>query len=234
MKKITVLLPVVIAILACSTSGPEKPAVDPARPHIAVRLAFNPESYSRFFAKTIYPQIAVWIRDGSGSVKTVFVTEKGARDKWFGASTRPDAMPVWYAAARDEKKAVMESGIDAVTGATPSGETCEILWQAPEGFRGKAVELYIEANISFDYNDFYKKGLPENDPAFNGVNGQPSVVWLSRITLGGGEKEYTPKIAGHGHPMGKDGKVYADMSKITTARTLFSYISVKYFPGNKR
>jgi hypothetical protein len=232
MKHIKYLL-ISACVLSCSPSGTSVTPVDTARPHLIITIAYNTESYHRFIVK-LYPQMALWLREKkSGAVKTIFVTEKGARGKWIGASRRPDAMPVWYGLRDEEKKSGRAAEIDAVTRATPSGDSFTIPWQVPPDLVGKEAELYLEANISFDYNSFYRKDAPEDGPGYSGVNGQPSMVWMAPIMCGGPDKEYSPRLIGHGHVSGKGHEIERDLSKVTTAKGLFQYIKYEYKTGGK-
>ena len=78
--------------------------------------------------------------------------------------------------------------------------------------------IKAEFNTSFDYNDFYTK---KN----SGVNGQPSVVYKAKIPAdASGEIELT--LAGTGSEDGSDGKIYTDVSKLTTAKTIVDKVIV--------
>jgi hypothetical protein len=233
MKKFLASL-VVIFSISCSTSNPAVNNVDKSKPYIMISLSFNTESYPKLLGKKIYPQIAVWAQEkSSGYLKTIYVSEKGAKSDWFGAKERPDAMPVWYGVVKEEKKSGVSgtANVDSVTGATPSGESFTIYCQAPESLSNKKIALYLEANVSFDYNEYYKKDLPKDLPSYNGVNGQPSMIWMSEIDLGGADKEYDPQIIGSGHVLGKDHAIDKNISHVTTAKGLFKYIKFSYSAG---
>ena len=121
--------------------------------------------------------------------------------------------------------------IDAITGATPSGETAVIQWQVPDRLHTKQVNLFIEANSSYDYNDYYsdQKGAA----GYSGANGQPSLIWKAELDFSrSGDEEITPEIVGHGHLWGKDHQIYTDLSHITTARDTFLYLGIRFFNGN--
>lgn len=202
-------------------------AVDRDGPAIRVIFSFNPESYPRMIRK-MYPQMAVWATgEGTDFTRTLYATKSGARDKWWGADKRPSALPVWYG--------IMSAGgtgdIDAVTGATPSGESFSVRWPLPRELRGKTVNIFIEANVSFDYNERYPKKAKEGDAAYSGVNGQPSLVWKARIDTSKGQSSVTPVLAGHGEVLGRDHRINEDLAGITTARGLFHYIKVVFEPG---
>ncbi len=220
----------ILSISACSRSSSDINKIDQTRSYIKVSMNFNTESYPRFGVK-MYPQIAVWAQEKStGFIKTVYVTEKGAKSDWISAKERPDAMPVWYGMVKKEKKSGA-AGVDSVTSATPSGENFTAYMQIPESLNAKKIELYLEANVSFDYNDYYKKDLGQDSPAFSGVNGQPSVIWMSEISLSGPDKDYAPRIIGAGHVLGRDNIINKDISHITTAKGLFHKITFSHVAG---
>jgi len=176
-----------------------------------------------------YPQMAVWIKEKkTGYTKTIFVTKSAAEKKWFGSKERPSSIPVWYGINNKNKIKV-----DAISGATPSGSSYEIKWQIPKKLIGKTIDIYIEANVSFDYNSFYKKKAKKGTASYSGVNGQPSLIWMTSLNMEKTSVSAKPEIIGHGHIMGKSHKIQKDLSQITTAKNLFNYIKIIYSKGSK-
>lgn len=215
---------VLVMLINCSGLKEQK-AADSHQQIIEVSLSFNTDSYP-WLLGTKYPQLAVWVEDDNGDVETVFVTQGAGQDKWMFADSRPGALPVW-SGFRSEKQGL---DVDAVSGATPSGEVYTISWQIPEKYQGKNLTVFIEANVSFDYNDFYTK--EENNPGYSDVNGQPSVIWKSSFKVDDKPRQISPEIIGHGHVLGKNSEIDSDMSGITTAAELFNYMNITYHPGN--
>ena len=103
--------------------------------------------------------------------------------------------------------------MDAVTSATPKSG---IVFTAQIGDAEYVIKA--EFNTSFDYNDFYTK---KN----SGVNGQPSVVYEAKIPSGTGG-EIALSLTGTGSEDGSDGKIYTDVSKLTTAKTIVDKVIV--------
>ena len=231
MNKYVPILILMLMIVGCATSQVDQKIsdVDPNRPHIVITLAYNFEVYQKpsFFLPKSYPTYAIWLEEKSfGNVTTVYVTGKAGKDEWVMADSRPESVPVWYG-IKSQEEAKRQSTVDAVSGATPAGEAAEILWQVPENLIGKKVDIYIEANSSFDYNDYYKK--QKGEPGYSGSNGQPSLIWHASLDLSESIPEaITPEIVGHGHVLGLDNQIDSDVSKITTARETFQYIGIKY------
>lgn len=225
MKSYMLIIVTAAFVLTCSSKS-SMGHVDVTKPYCTFSLSFNTKSYPWLMGKK-YPQIALWVKDEkSGKSQTIFVTGKAAKNKWFGAEVRPSSLPVWYGFNKNLKKF-----LDATTGATPSGKVFTIKWQIPKNLESKKVTIYMEANVSFDYNEYYKKGLKADNPAFSDVNGQPSIIWKADLTFNNQKQSVHPEIAGHGHVLGKDHSIKKDLSKITTAKNLFNYVNCKYSPG---
>ena len=231
MNKIVVFLTLMLMIASCATSQVEKETIqiDPDRPHLVITLAYNLEVYEKpaFFLPKSYPTYVIWLEDKStGSVSTVYVTGKAGKDDWTLASSRPEALPVWYG-VKTQEEAEDRLTVDAISGATQEGEAAEIVWQVPEDLVDKTVDLYIEANNSFDYNEYYTR--KEDEPGYSGTSGQPSLIWHAELNLSESISDpVTPDIVGHGHVRGLDHRIDPDVSKITTADDTFEYIGIKY------
>ncbi|MGP1459462.1 MAG: DUF2271 domain-containing protein [Treponema sp.] len=164
------------------------------------------------------PQCAVWLEDAGGNyVRTLYVTQRASKRNWLFSPKegRPESLPVWYHAAHygSVKSAADNGEVDAVTSATPKAG---IAFTADIG--DKDCIIKAEFNTSFDYNDFYTK---KN----SGVNGQPSVVYEAKIPQGM-EGAITLSLAGCGSETGSDGKIYGDISHLTTAKSIVGKIAV--------
>jgi hypothetical protein len=217
---------VVVFFLSCA-SVKERNVVDTGSGMIELTVAFNTEHYP-WLLGTKYPQMAVWVSAGPDA-QTVFATDGAAKDDWYFADKRPSALPVWSGI----RNQAAGTDVDAVSGATPSGESHTISWQLPESFRGKEVAVTIEANVSFDYNAYYHNDTDRSDAGYSDVNGQPSVVWRASFTADDAVKEVEPVVIGHGHVLGSDPEIDADLSNITTADALFHYVRLTYHPFEK-
>ena len=231
MRKIHVFVFAVVGIMACA--GPQtsevKMNIEPAPPYIEIKLTYNLEVYEKpsFFLPKSYPTYAIWLeKQSSGTTKTMYVTAKAGQNKWILADSRPESLPIWYGVLKKESQDGLLN-IDAISGATQSGETAVIYWPVPTELLNKSVDIYIEANNSYDYNEYYSK---KRDAAvYSGENGQPSLIWKATFALNDEDIEgVEPDIIGHGHVLGKDHQVYPDVSHITSARETFQYIGISY------
>ena len=215
---------------ALGTQATLDKAPDLSQPYLQVELVYNYDVYKRpvFFMPKSYPTFSIWVEDDeSGYRESVFVTEKAAKNDWHFADSRPESVPVWYGIQKFEIEN-HKFDVDAVSGATPKGEAAVIYWLIPEALRGKTVDLYIEANNSFDFNRHYhkKKGVP----GYSKANGQPSIIWKASIDFSSKSFEnISPEIVGHGNLFGENHHVIPDTSKITTAAETFQAIRISYF-----
>ena len=202
---------------------------DPSKPYLMVNLVYNFDVYERpfFFMPKSHPSYVIWLEEKeSGYRKSIFVTHKAGKNDWSFAKRRPEAIPVWYGVNKIEKRQ-SSFDIDAVSGATPKDDSVQICWQIPDDFKGKAVDLYIEANNSFDFNDHYtrKKG----SPGYSGANGQPSLVWKASLELADkSHRDISPRLIGHGHLFGENHRLFEDVSGITSAALTFQDIRISY------
>jgi hypothetical protein len=181
------------------------------------------------------PQIAVWIERPNGEyVETLFVSRKAATGsfKWGknGFARRPESLPVWshkrniksadglYMPERDNPLA------DVVTSATPlTSFTVNSKYEHDE-----SLNLMVETNKSFDYNDYYnKQNLSDNSAYKKSPNGQPSVVYKATLDLSK-HNVILAELIGHGHMTGQDGLINPDLSNVTTAKEMFQGIIITF------
>lgn len=221
-------------VLACGTTPPA-PDIDRTKPNLSVTITFNSDLYGTMMFKKMYPTYAIWIEDvKSGAVKTVYVTGKAGKDSWIMADKRPSSVPVWYGARKREKTVGTTGTVDAVTGATPSGNTFTHSIELPVDMVDGRLAVFVEGNISFDYNEHYPKKAAKGEPGYSDVNGQPSVVWKAVIDAGTRSAEKDLAIVGHGDVLGEDNRIHTDMIKITTAKDIFLYVGTLYSPGERK
>lgn len=183
------------------------------------------------------PQVAVWLEDEDGNyIRTLYVTERAGHKSWiFGPKEgRPESLPVWYGASKDGSASDKESAspatasasstpsaplsreLDAVTGATPKSALT-----LSAQIEDRACIIKAEFNNSFDYNDFYTKKS-------SGVNGQPSVVYSSKIPadLAAGQ-EITLEFEGSGSLSGENGEINKRAENLTTAKKIVKSVTVR-------
>jgi len=117
--------------------------------------------------------------------------------------------------------------VDSYTGATML-DNFLLDTQLEKEYTGK-VRVRFEINNSFDFNEYYSSDRFPDDPVYsgNGYSAQPSIIYEAIIDLAGKQKYYPMELIGHGHHSGKDGAIYEDMDKFTTALQLIDRIIVE-------
>lgn len=187
-----------------------------------------------------FPLFAIWAEDSIGNyIETLYISRvisssifdygKEENGKWEAAKLRrPEALPYW-----SHKRGIQASDglfvplngppdLDAVSGATPTGN---FIIKSKSDFKNNPnYKVLIEINQSYDWNEYYTKKKFPDDKIYTGSGqvGQPSLIYATEI------KELKLKspthkimtLIGHGHYSGKNGKLYRDISKITTAKNI--------------
>ena len=209
-----------------------------------LKLTVTPgEHYShRAFGIKMIPQMAIWLENKKGeTLKELYVSEFVYKKLRDNENDRPATLPVWigkngnklpeYNTADQATLLDLSKNkqieIDGITGATPKKEFI-VKYKIPVELSGQEVVVRMEVNNSFDFNEKYKKGLSEDDPYFNGVNGQPSIIWEGTVTLSKGASVKLEPV-GHGSPVGNDGRMKNSLVDITTAAGILKSVVVEFF-----
>jgi hypothetical protein len=190
-----------------------------------------------------HPTFAIWVEDLEGNlIETLFVTQYFAKGifryadandgTWkneAGESLRPAALPYWShkrnIVSRDSLYVpTPESSVpDAITGATPEGSF--ILRTSMSKQEIGSFRILMEINQTWDWNAYWTNNKYPNDKDYKS-SAQPSVVYEASISNGSSQKSYEMIPVGHGHYSGDDGKLYQDLSTITTALEIAESITV--------
>lgn len=186
----------------------------------------------------LIPQVAIWMENAEGKlVKTIFVTRKSAKSIWgIPGANRPESLPVWSyrRGIPNPKGGFMPGGNnlvpDAETGATQTA-SFKKEWSVPSDLPDGKYKVLVEVNSSYDYNGTYSDKLKKDDPNFNGVNGQPSLVLSGAILIGPKPSQTVLISTGKGDPSGKNGSLTLNLNGMTTALSLLDTITVKYKPN---
>jgi len=194
---------------------------------------------SRIYHLRLLPLIAVWVEDEDETfIAHIYISNRSATSIWGQGRniSRPTTLPVWLhkQGIKYEEQASLPDADDpllyALATATPKVSLSK-RWNIPESlFPGRYV-IKAEINHVYDYNERYQRDLPKDHPNFNADNGQPSLIWKGEWSLGPEEARISLAPCGHGHPLGKDGEIYADMDGITDALQIVESIEVEYTPG---
>lgn len=181
-----------------------------------------------------HPLMAVWIEDSEGNyLETLYVSEsigtgifghgKVTNGAWEpGPVSRPAALPYWwhkYGYLPDPSQAVP----DAITGPTPESDfilKSNANFSAPGKFR-----VLMEINQSWDWNEYWA-----NDKYPDNVNyktsSQPAIVYAAVVNSSIIDTVYFMQLVGHSHYAGENGKLYTDLSNLTTALDIAGVVKV--------
>lgn len=174
------------------------------------------------------PQLALWLESPTtGAIRTLFVTYRTATDEWEGKSSCPPSLPYWVSRYREEfgrdRGPTRQDPLpDAVTGATPRLSFSHA-FEVGEG----DWNLYLEVNVSGDYNQHYRK-------VFTGTrfedfgNGQPSLVYRAHDITGGDGVEV--ELIGMTTPARTPQERLVEPIHITSADRLIRRITLKRRP----
>ncbi|WP_109829305.1 hypothetical protein [Reichenbachiella versicolor] len=187
-----------------------------------------------------HPIVAIWLEDTAGNyIQTLYVSKhiststfqygKRVGDTWEPAIVRrPEALPYWShkrgIKAPDGLYIPLEGApdIDGVSGATPQSNW--IINSKGNLYSDNNYSVLVEFNQSFDWNEYYSKTRFPEDEIYSGSGavGQPSLIYASEISSTDlvSTTHKIMNLIGHGHHSGKDGKLYKDLSNITTAKNI--------------
>ncbi|HOO94259.1 MAG TPA: hypothetical protein PLH60_07770 [Proteiniphilum sp.] len=188
-----------------------------------------------------HPLYAIWLADSCGRyIQTLFVSEsigkgvfkRGSRrtGRWMpGEIARPASLPYWI----HQRNVTNEKGTllpttqspvaDAYTGATPKNSFKKRL-QSDQPLRGK-YRIYLEVNQSWDWNEYWTNNRYPGNKEYM-TSSQPALVYMAEIDSDhpGLSVPLTP--IGHSHYAGENGKLFTDLSTITTALDILKEVSV--------
>jgi hypothetical protein len=187
-----------------------------------------------------HPTYAIWMEDMYGNyIRTLFITESYATgifayrmdgeftwQKGSGQSYQPAALPYWTHKKpslnlKDRVPTPDNPFIDAFSGATPKGEFIfQTTASASAPFR-----ILLEVNQSWDWNEHWHNNKMPESPAYK-RSAQPSVVYSVTIDKKQGVYHLNPE--GHGDPSGETGKLFTDLSTLTTAKEIFRSATISF------
>lgn len=189
-----------------------------------------------------HPSFAIWVEDLEGNyIETLFVTrfvatgkfghgeiEPGKWDKRPGVVRRPASLPYWahkrgIAASDGLYIPSPETPVpDALTSATPTGN---FVLLTGTKIKTEKFRVLLEINQPWDSNKFWTNNKFEGDNDYF-ASLQPALVYAVTINLDSNENEYYLNPIGHSHPTGKNGKLFTDISTLTTAKNIVGKIRV--------
>ena len=162
---------------------------------------------------TSTPQMAIWLENEDGKyLETIYITKK--TKEWADKNPDPktqkriESLPYWSYKKGESKV------LDGIAGATQNKNfnlSHKILNESEK------FKMVMELNGSMDFNEYYtKKG--KKGTIKSGFNGQPSLIYESIVDFKNLQESYTMEIVGHGSVDGSNGKLYRDLSKLTSVK----------------
>lgn len=190
-----------------------------------------------------HPTFVIWLENLDGDIiKTIYVTKSYANgtfghaqlsdSTWSdkpGESIQPAALPYW-----NHKKGMINGKnlvptpenpyVDAYSSATPENNFI-IKGSLPKEVN--KLRVFIEVNQTWDWNQYWTNGkIPGNRYYKNSA--QPSLIYSVLVSKIEDGKTYHLNPIGHGHPSGDNGDLFTDLSTLTTAKQIFSSLTVKF------
>lgn len=187
-----------------------------------------------------HPSFVIWMEDMNGNyVNTIFITKSYASGifgyemvgdtvwlKTSGRSYQPAALPYWThkKGMIDEKYLVPTPEhpyLDALTGATPDKDFKLISGAIVEGDQ---YRILLEVNQAWDWNKFWTNNKFPDSPAYK-HSAQPSIIYA--VVINQEDSKYYLNPIGHGDPKGKSGKIFTDLSTLSTVKEIFESIIIE-------
>ena len=186
-----------------------------------------------------HPTFVIWLEDMDGNYqKTLFITESYASgifghemlgdSVWInkaGPSYQPAALPYWT-----HKKGLIDNKyliptpdhpyVDAYAGATPDDN---FQFKTEDGNKSK-YRLLLEVNQTWDWNQYWTNNKYPDNPAYK-HSAQPSVIYA--VSFNQEDSVFYLNPIGHGDPRGESGKLFTNLTTITTAKEIFKSVKAE-------
>lgn len=180
------------------------------------------------------PQFAIWLTDlDTNYLETIFATHKIAHEAWVSnhGNRRKEALPFWA----HNRGIIYDDGLylptkekpltDGLSGATPKSNS-QFKYQP----KLKRFLVFAEFNHSVDFNDSYPENAKEGTDAYSGGaegSGQPAIVFAGLVDLESDTDQWKLSLIGHSSPDGSTGKLYNDITGLTSALTIIESIIIQ-------
>lgn len=186
-----------------------------------------------------HPTYVIWEEDMEGNfVRTIFITKSYASgiygyrmnsdSSWTserGESYQPAALPYWtYKKGLIDGKYLIPNPqhpyVDAYSGATPQSD---FRFETSKGNTKKPYRILLEVNQPWDWNKYWNNGKYTNSEAYK-HSAQPSIIYS--VTINDEDSTFYMNPIGHGDPKGESGKLFTDISTLTTAKSIFKELRI--------
>jgi hypothetical protein len=86
--------------------------------------------------------------------------------------------------------------------------------------------VLIEINQPWDWNEYWTNSKFPDNYEYK-TSAQPAVIYRTLVTTTSDQKEFPMEVIGHSHYAGSDGKLYEDISTLSTALQIAEKVVVK-------
>lgn len=187
-----------------------------------------------------HPTFVIWKEDMSGKyLETVFITKSYASgiygyemvgdSVWrniSGTSIQPAALPYWtYKKGKINDKTYVPNPdnpfVDAYTGATPKQN-----FKFETGSKSTigSYRILFEINQTADWNHYWTNNKYPDSPAYK-HSAQPSIIYA--VTVNEEDAVFYMNPIGHGDPKGETGKLFTDLSTLTTVKEILNSVKIE-------
>ncbi|OIO99903.1 MAG: hypothetical protein AUJ98_09895 [Bacteroidetes bacterium CG2_30_33_31] len=187
-----------------------------------------------------HPTYVLWEEDMSGNyLRTLYITKAYASgifghqmvgdSVWMmkpGESHQPAALPYW-----SHKKGLLSGDnlipspehpfVDAYCGATA---TKNFQFRSNIEPLDKNIRILFEVNQAWDWNYYWTNSKYSDNYAYK-HSAQPSIIYA--VTINNTDSIYYLNPIGHGDAKGESGKLFTDLSNITSAKEIFKSIKLE-------
>ena len=186
-----------------------------------------------------HPTFVLWEEDMNGSYqKTLFITKSYSSgifghqmvgdSIWLnksGSSYQPAALPYWThkkgpITGRQFIPTPEHPFVDAYSGATPKNNFQFLTGK--ENVTGQH-RILLEVNQAWDWNAYWTNNKYPDSQAYKN-SAQPSLIY--EVVINQADSSYFFKPIGHGDPTGETGKLFTDISSLTTAKEIYETVQV--------
>ncbi len=240
--KISIIVAIVLLLGNCKIKQ-KQIEYSESKDSIALKTFKDSEVLEIFLAKGEnynYPTFVIWVEDMHGNfIKTLFITQSYATgifghemvgdSMWLnkpGPSYQPAALPYWtFKKGKINNKTYVPTSknpyVDGYTGETPIKD---FKFKTAVDINNGKYRVLLEVNQTWDWNKYWTNNkYPKNDAYKHSA--QPSLIYAVTITDDSDVFYLNP--IGHGDPKGKSGKLYTNISTLTTAKNIFKSIKIK-------
>lgn len=187
-----------------------------------------------------HPTFVIWKEDMNANyVETIFITKSYASgiyghemigdSVWrstSGTSIQPAALPYWtFKKGKINNTTYVPTPdhpfVDGYSGATP---THNFKFEAGTNSTENSYRILLEINQTADWNKYWTNNKYPDNPAYK-HSAQPSIIYA--VTIIQDDSSFYMNPIGHGDPKGETGKLFTDLSTLTTVKEILASVKIE-------